>query len=221
AYRMDGTVIAHGGNPALIGQNLIATVDADGVPVIAGLVRLAATGGGWLAYRWPNPATGEEAARKIGYVVPIDTTWFLGSGAYGAAALPPTEAAARTLLAQALDTARSLPRAEALARFADPAGPFTVGQLRVVAVDADGLLLADPYAPALVGRPALPGLGLDGAAGRDAFLAAAADPADGSIDVLAGDPTTGGRLGPRRLLVADVDGAWTLVVGFPAPDPAG
>ena len=86
AYDFNGTVIAHGGDSKLVGKNLIGMKDPNGLPVIQELVRRAKTGRGWLVYTWPNPANGNKQEPKLGYVVKVDDTWFLGSGTYGAAA---------------------------------------------------------------------------------------------------------------------------------------
>ncbi|WP_159999293.1 cache domain-containing protein, partial [Roseomonas sp. 18066] len=57
-YRLDGTVLAHGGNPALLGRNLGALRDARGKPFAATLIRIAVTQGeGWLTYDWINPVS--------------------------------------------------------------------------------------------------------------------------------------------------------------------
>ena len=87
AYDFNGTVIAHGGDPKLVGKNLIDMKDPNGVPVISELVSLAKTGSGWLEYTWPNPANGNKEEPKLGYVEKVDDTWFLGSGTYGPAAV--------------------------------------------------------------------------------------------------------------------------------------
>ena len=87
AYDFKGNVIAHGGDKALVGKNLLDMKDPNGVMVIEELVKLAKSGSGWLYYMWPNPANGNQAEPKLGYVVRVDDTWFLGSGAYGPAAV--------------------------------------------------------------------------------------------------------------------------------------
>mgnify|MGYP003343593398 CR=1 FL=1 len=56
AYDFSGTVLAHGGDPSLVGKNLIEQTDVDGVPVVRELTRIARGGTGWLRYTWPNPA---------------------------------------------------------------------------------------------------------------------------------------------------------------------
>lgn len=82
AYDFNGTVIAHGGQPDLIGKNLIDMQDANGVKVIQELVKLAQNGEGWLQYLWPNPLADNKVEPKLGYVEKVDDTWFLGSGLY-------------------------------------------------------------------------------------------------------------------------------------------
>jgi len=81
AYDFDGNVIAHGGNQAFIGQNLINMKDPNGVMVIQELIKQAKKGRGWLDYMWDNPQTG-KVEPKVGYVMKVDDTWWLGSGIY-------------------------------------------------------------------------------------------------------------------------------------------
>ena len=82
AYDFTGTVISHGGQPDLVGQNLIDMKDPNGVMVIQELIKLAKGNGGWLDYAWPNPLHGNAVEPKAGYVLKVDDTWFLGSGMY-------------------------------------------------------------------------------------------------------------------------------------------
>lgn len=82
AYDFSGTVLAHGGDPSLVGQDLIDYEDPNGVKVIQKLVEIARDqGSGWLSYTWENPETGQQEPKQ-GYVVKVDDTWFLGSGTY-------------------------------------------------------------------------------------------------------------------------------------------
>jgi signal transduction histidine kinase len=81
AYDFDGKVLAHGGNAALVGQNLIDMKDPNGVMVIQELRKIAEGDGGWLEYMWENPLTG-KIEPKVGYVVRVDDNWWLGSGFY-------------------------------------------------------------------------------------------------------------------------------------------
>lgn len=82
AYDFSGTVLAHGGDPSLVGRNLIGQTDVDGVPVVQALLRIALDGSGWLRYTWPNPAHGNALEPKQGYVERIGEDWLIGSGFY-------------------------------------------------------------------------------------------------------------------------------------------
>jgi signal transduction histidine kinase len=87
AYDFSGQVIAHGGDTSLVGKNLMGMKDPKGVPVIRELAKLANGGEGWLYYTWANPEHGGRQEPKLGYVMKVDDTWFIGSGTYGAPAL--------------------------------------------------------------------------------------------------------------------------------------
>jgi signal transduction histidine kinase len=78
----DGTVLAHGDNPRLVGKNLSAVRDATGKRPFTELFRLAQTQGqGWAEYLWPNAATG-RIQHKMTYVVRIDDRTICASGHY-------------------------------------------------------------------------------------------------------------------------------------------
>ena len=80
----DGTVIAHGGNPQLVGINLISMRDPDGKLPNVEMRRIAFTqGSGWLEFRWPNPAT-RRIELKDAYVLKVDDSTMCGSGYYKA-----------------------------------------------------------------------------------------------------------------------------------------
>ena len=81
AYDFEGTVLSHGGNPKLVGENLIDFEDKTGFKLIAALRHTAAAGGGWVEYYWENPVS-KKIEKKIGYVVKLDDTCWFGSGTY-------------------------------------------------------------------------------------------------------------------------------------------
>lgn len=78
----DGKVLAHGGNPKLVGKNLTGMKDSDGKPFFQMLVDLAKTKGhGWSdSYRFLNPTT-QKIEKKVMYVESIGET-YLGVGVY-------------------------------------------------------------------------------------------------------------------------------------------
>ena len=85
AYDFDGNVLAHGGNPELVGQNLIDLTDANGKAMVRTFAELARKGSGWGEYVWPNPDHGNAEEVKFGYVAKVDDTWWLGTGTYAKA----------------------------------------------------------------------------------------------------------------------------------------
>ncbi len=152
AYDFTGTVIAHGGDATLVGKNLNGMTDPNGVHVIQELIRLATQGAGWLYYTWPNPAHNNQQEPKLGYVVKVDENWFLGSGAYGPAAVkPPTEDETKAFVDEAYAYVQAHGREASLKEFMDKSGSFFRGQLYVFALDKTGVELCLPTQPELVG----------------------------------------------------------------------
>ena len=76
----DGTVLAHGGNPKLVGKRLWTLRDPEGTATTAEIDRIGRMQGhGWLTYLWPNPRLG-RIQRKVVYVLRIDERTVCGSG---------------------------------------------------------------------------------------------------------------------------------------------
>jgi signal transduction histidine kinase len=57
AYDGKAVCLAHGANEKLVGKDLTAVKDANGKPVVLGLLDTAAKGGGWFDYDWPHPVS--------------------------------------------------------------------------------------------------------------------------------------------------------------------
>ena len=79
---LDGTVLGHGGNPKLVGKNLIGLKDPDGKPFFQMLVDLAKNKGkGWSEdYKFLNPVS-NKLENKAMYVERVDGNW-IGVGIY-------------------------------------------------------------------------------------------------------------------------------------------
>jgi signal transduction histidine kinase len=75
-------VLAHGGNPKLVGKNLTGMKDSEGNPFFQMLLDLAKTKGkGWSGnYRFMNPAT-QKLEAKVMYLESIGET-YVGVGIY-------------------------------------------------------------------------------------------------------------------------------------------
>jgi len=82
AYTYDGTLIGHPYLPEKIGSNLYDRVDMYGMRTIEALATTAKEGGGFVVFIWPNPDEGNREELKIGYVLPVNDEWWLGSGVY-------------------------------------------------------------------------------------------------------------------------------------------
>lgn len=68
AYGLDGTVIAHPTNPALVGKNLLGVPDPAGRYFRKEIVELATTkGSGWVDYKYLNPSN-RKVEEKTTYV---------------------------------------------------------------------------------------------------------------------------------------------------------
>ena len=81
-YDMNGTCLALGPKPVLVGKSLIEMKDVKGTPIIKGLIEVVNTKGkGWFDYYFPNPATG-LTAEKSSYVEKLDENTWLGVGIY-------------------------------------------------------------------------------------------------------------------------------------------
>jgi signal transduction histidine kinase len=80
--KFNGDVLAHGGNPKLVGKNLSGLKDSEGNPFFQMLLDLAKTKGkGWSgSYRFMNPAT-QKIEAKVMYLEAIGET-YVGVGIY-------------------------------------------------------------------------------------------------------------------------------------------
>jgi len=77
-----GIVVAHGGNPKIVGQDMSGVLGPDGKLSNVEINKLGLTqGGGWLEFRWPNPAT-KRIELKAAYVLKVDDHTVCGSGYY-------------------------------------------------------------------------------------------------------------------------------------------
>ncbi|MBX9634328.1 MAG: cache domain-containing protein [Magnetospirillum sp.] len=81
-HTLEGTNVAHGGNPGLIGKNVVGFKDPDGVPVnVLIFEKVKAEGKGWVEYKWPNPTTKKVEPKAI-YSEKVNNKYACGSGYY-------------------------------------------------------------------------------------------------------------------------------------------
>jgi cytochrome c len=80
-YDLNGTCVAHGARPALIGKSLIDLKDQDGKYLIREMLDIAnGSGSGWVDYKWPNPLT-NKIEDKTSYIEKMGN-YFVGVGVY-------------------------------------------------------------------------------------------------------------------------------------------
>ncbi|MDE2743264.1 MAG: cache domain-containing protein [Gemmatimonadota bacterium] len=83
-FSTEGLFILHGADPSLEGQNLIDLEDVNGVKMVQELIAVAAEGGGYVEYLWPNPAiAGDTGSPKVSYAIPysaLGQDFVLGAG---------------------------------------------------------------------------------------------------------------------------------------------
>lgn len=78
---LDGVVLAHGGNPRLVGKSLLEIKDTDGKYFVKEQISVARTkGSGWVDFRWLHPVT-KVIEPKSAYVEKVDDI-LVASGIY-------------------------------------------------------------------------------------------------------------------------------------------
>jgi len=82
AYDDEGTTLALPPQPGLVGTSRWDTQDPNGVFFIRELALAARNGSGFVRYQYVNPGQHSQIQEKLSYVVPVDDTWWLGSGIY-------------------------------------------------------------------------------------------------------------------------------------------
>ena len=79
AYNPKGIIIAHGGDPSLVGQDFTGVQDADGKYFAREFIKIGPEGG-WVDYKWMNYKT-KKVETKTSYLKRIDDV-IVGCGTY-------------------------------------------------------------------------------------------------------------------------------------------
>lgn len=81
-YDAKGVGLAHGFNEKIVGKDMTGLKDASGKAIVPGLLAVAAKGGGWYDYDWPDPVT-KKLAPKSTYARTLPTgDGLIGVGVY-------------------------------------------------------------------------------------------------------------------------------------------
>ncbi|MCR5867240.1 MAG: cache domain-containing protein [Aquincola tertiaricarbonis] len=81
-YDSKAVVLAHGGNEKLLGKDMSAVKDGNGKPVVTGLIDMAAKGGGWYDYDWPDPISKKMMGKSTYARKQPNGEGFVGVGIY-------------------------------------------------------------------------------------------------------------------------------------------
>ena len=83
ANNWEGTCLANGGNPKIVGQNHLGLKDANDKYFMKEMVDVAKTkGSGWVNYSWTNPTT-KKIQAKTAWIQRVESAdWFVGCGVY-------------------------------------------------------------------------------------------------------------------------------------------
>jgi hypothetical protein len=80
-YDLQGKCVAHGGNPKMVGKELLELKDADGKEFVKERIEIAKSKGkGWQNYKWNNPTT-KKIEDKTAYIEKTGN-FIIGCGAY-------------------------------------------------------------------------------------------------------------------------------------------
>ena len=161
AYTTSGSLLAHPYERDLVATNRMNWTDARGLPMMRIAAYTASHGGGFIAYLYPAPEGGviDEKAMdtfepKIGYVYPVNSDWWIGSGLYfsdmvpGPSPRPDVISEMIGLVAFGAAFGREKGRAMAFAEISNRSGRFVDAKGHYIyAYDYNGTLLAHPYLP--------------------------------------------------------------------------
>lgn len=150
AYKFDGTCVAHGQNPAFIGQEAMDAQDDYGKFYVQEMIKIARSpeGAGWLEYEW-------RSAHKRAYVEQVmhpqtKQQYVIGAGYYPNI----NEDAVKRLVNKAERFLKSAGTREAITEFSstNPKSGYNYGPLGLFMYSLDGEVLVDTENPGFVGQ---------------------------------------------------------------------
>jgi polar amino acid transport system substrate-binding protein len=211
-YALDysGNALALQHQPDLVGTNFLNLTDASGSYYTKTEVQLAKLGGGYLLYRYPNPAENYSVRYKVSYVRPVDDTYWIGAGIYTREDLL-IDQELRQFVTDAKTYAKTNGKEKALAEFNNPNGSFVKDGLYIFADDYNGTALAWPSRPDQVGVNRINVTDLDGSYYMQTMFNSARN-GTGMVEYYSVNPATN-TTQLKISYVTDVDGTWMLGAG--------
>ncbi|OPY37088.1 MAG: Cache domain protein [Methanoregula sp. PtaU1.Bin051] len=211
-YALDygGNALALPFQPELVGTNFSGKKDPDGKPYTDIEIKLVKSGGGYLLYRYPDPAANLVSRLKISYVRPVDDTYWIGAGIYTSEDRL-IDQPLRQFVADAKAYAWAYGREKAVAEFNNVNGQFISGDLYIFAYDYNGTVLAWPYQPGEIGKNRFNVTDPMGTHHIRAMIEAARN-GGGMVDYYSVNPFTN-TTQLKISYIADVDGTYLLGAG--------
>ncbi|OPY49157.1 MAG: Cache domain protein [Methanosaeta sp. PtaU1.Bin112] len=217
AYDFNGTNLAHPLRPDLVRRDQRGLVDINGVAMIKNELALAKDGGGLMYLVFSNPLHDDREELKLTYIKKVDANLWLGSGIYLSqipASLGQQERDELVAFVEdAVRFAHENGKEMALQDFSDPKGNFSRGELYIFAYDYDGLTLAHPYQPELIGKSRINARDPNGIKINQQAVNAAKF-GNGFFYYIYPDPFQNMTQVLKLGYVADVDGTWYLGSGI-------
>jgi polar amino acid transport system substrate-binding protein len=217
AYDFNGTNLAHPIRPDLVRHDQRGLVDINGVAMIKNELALAKDGGGLMYLVFQNPLHDDREELKLTCIKNVDSNLWLGSGIY----LPNIPASLGqqerdelvAFVEEAVRFANENGKELALQAFSDPKGNFSRGELYIFAYDYDGLTLAHPYQPELIGKSRINASDPNGIKINQQAVNAAKF-GNGFFYYIYPDPFQNMTPVLKLGYVSDVDGTWYLGSGI-------
>jgi signal transduction histidine kinase len=217
AYDFNGTCLAHPCKSDWITENKLNESDPNGVLYIRDLIDVARDEKGFTYFIFPNPAHDNQDELKLGYVMKVDDSWWLGSGLYLSDISASFHQKERDELVafvnEALQFTKENGKQKSLEIFNDPSGNFTREGRYVFAYDYEGLTLALPYQPELIGTSRIEAQDPNGVDYIQQFIDVAKR-GNGFLYYIYPDPSINMTPALKLSYVADVDGTWFLGSGI-------
>lgn len=147
-YDLEGNVLAHGANQAMVGQNLKDWQDSDGKYRNREMIKLAQSPerSGWIDYK-------ERGMLKRAFIQAVEDpatkkTYIIGGGYYPGL----DDESVKNFVKKAINYLKANGKKAALTEFSNQTGDFVPGPLRIFVYDPDGTMLADSENPGFVGQ---------------------------------------------------------------------
>lgn len=148
AYDFQGNCLAHGENPAMVGQNFINLKDSNDVLVIRKMIEIAKSkeGKGWYDYVWRNSPKRVYLEKVIDPKTNIP--YLVAAGYYPNTNLDTVYA----FVARAIRHLKDVGSKQAFSDFTNPVGDYVKGGISIFVYDMEGVCVANGENPEFVNQ---------------------------------------------------------------------